>query len=35
MHTEPRRYEAPGFELIDLACEISAYAPDGGDIPLF
>jgi hypothetical protein len=33
-HTEARRYEAPGFEVIDLACEISAYAPDG-DGPLF
>ena len=29
-----RPYEAPGFETISLACEISAYAPDG-DIPLF
>jgi len=28
------RYEAPGFETISLACEISAYAPDG-DLPLF
>jgi len=28
------RYEAPGFETICLACEISAYAPDG-DLPLF
>jgi hypothetical protein len=27
-------YQAPGFEMISLACEISAYAPDG-DIPLF
>jgi hypothetical protein len=28
------RYEAPGFEWISLACEISAYAPDA-DLPLF
>ncbi len=28
------RYEPPGYELICLACEISAYAPDG-DLPLF
>lgn len=26
-------YEAPGFEVINLSCEISAYAPD--DAPLF
>jgi hypothetical protein len=26
-------YEAPGFEVISLSCEISAYAPD--DQPLF
>lgn len=26
-------YEAPGFEVIALSCEISAYAPD--DQPLF
>ena len=32
-----RQYEAPGFSVISLACEISAYAPDDGgeDIPLF
>ena len=30
----PSRYEAPGFESISLACEISAYAPDS-DVPLF
>ena len=45
MHTEPvarvdlappspQPYEAPGYERICLACEISAYAPDG-DGPLF
>jgi hypothetical protein len=28
------RYEPPRFELICLACEISAYAPDS-DQPLF
>jgi hypothetical protein len=30
-------YEAPGFHVISLACEISAYAPDDGgdDLPLF
>lgn len=27
-------YVAPSFEVICLACEISAYAPDG-DHPLF
>jgi hypothetical protein len=27
-------YEAPGYESVSLACEISAYAPDSGD-PLF
>lgn len=32
--SEPRPYEAPGYEVINLACEISAYAPDG-DGPLF
>lgn len=32
--SEPRAYEAPGYEVISLACEISAYAPDG-DGPLF
>jgi len=31
-----RSYESPGFELISLDCEISAYAPDGDDErPLF
>ena len=40
MHDEPREsapsqstaWEPPGFEVISLACEISAYAPD--DQPL-
>jgi len=31
---EPRRYEPPTCEVICLACEISAYAPDD-DLPLF
>jgi len=31
---EPRRYEPPSCEVICLACEISAYAPDD-DLPLF
>jgi hypothetical protein len=29
-----RAYERPAFEVIPLDCEITAYAPDGGD-PLF
>lgn len=28
------RWEPPTVEVICLACEISAYAPDG-DVPLF
>ena len=28
-------YEPPTFEVICLDCEISAYAPDGDDSPLF
>ena len=31
---EARQYERPAFEVIPLDCEITAYAPDGGD-PLF
>ena len=27
-------YQPPSFEVIALDCEITAYAPDGGD-PLF
>jgi hypothetical protein len=27
-------WQRPGFEVIALDCEITAYAPDGGD-PLF
>jgi len=29
-----RHWQRPAFEVISLACEISAYAPDEGD-PLF
>ena len=29
------RYERPAFEIISLDCEISSYAPDGDDGPLF
>ena len=32
--TEDTRYQPPTFEVICLACEISAYAPDD-DFPLF
>ncbi|MCZ6782961.1 MAG: hypothetical protein O7G30_06590 [Proteobacteria bacterium] len=28
-------YQRPTIEVISLACEISAYAPDDGDTPLF
>jgi len=28
-------YEPPKFEVISLDCEITAYAPDDGDAPLF
>ena len=28
-------YQAPTIEVIALDCEISAYAPDDGDVPLF
>ena len=28
-------YERPSVEEISLCCEISAYAPDGDDRPLF
>ena len=31
---EAQRYEPPRFETVDLACEISAYAPDEVE-PLF
>ena len=29
------RYTPPTFEVISLDCEISSYAPDGDDFPLF
>jgi hypothetical protein len=29
------RFERPQAEQISLCCEISAYAPDGDDRPLF
>ena len=29
------RYSPPSFEVISLDCEISSYAPDGDDSPLF
>ena len=29
------RFERPSIEEILLCCEISAYAPDGDDRPLF
>lgn len=28
-------YQQPTVEWISLNCEISAYAPDEGDVPLF
>ena len=31
----PARFERPRAEQISLCCEISAYAPDGDDRPLF
>ena len=33
--SEPARFERPSIEEISLCCEISAYAPDGDDRPLF
>jgi hypothetical protein len=32
---EADAYEPPTLEVISLDCEISAYAPDGDDSPLF
>jgi hypothetical protein len=29
------RFEAPTIDEVSLSCEISAYAPDGDDFPLF
>lgn len=31
---KPATWTRPAFEVIDLACELSAYAPDDGG-PLF
>jgi len=30
-----KRFESPTIQEISLCCEISAYAPDGDDTPLF
>ena len=32
---QPKRFERPAAQEISLCCEISAYAPDGDDTPLF
>ena len=32
---DTQTYRTPTVEVISLDCEISAYAPDDGDIPLF
>jgi len=32
---ETGRFERPSIEEISLSCEISAYAPDDDDRPLF
>lgn len=32
---EPRPFARPSFDVIALDCEITAYAPDGDDDPLF
>ena len=29
------RFETPTLDAVSLSCEISAYAPDGDDVPLF
>lgn len=34
-NSETGMYEAPTVEVISLDCEISSYAPDDGDAPLF
>lgn len=31
----PAGFKRPGAQEISLCCEISAYAPDGDDRPLF
>ena len=35
MSDTPARFERPTAQQISLCCEISAYAPDGDDRPLF
>ncbi len=32
---KPVRFARPTAQQISLCCEISAYAPDGDDLPLF
>lgn len=32
---EASRFESPTIDDVSLSCEISAYAPDGDDFPLF
>jgi hypothetical protein len=33
--TKPAQFERPLIEEVSLGCEISAYAPDDDDRPLF
>jgi len=33
--TPRAHYETPTFQVISLDCEISSYAPDGDEPPLF
>jgi len=35
LENTPARFERPQATEISLCCEISAYAPDGDDRPLF
>lgn len=35
LETAKGRFERPTAQEISLCCEISAYAPDGDDRPLF
>lgn len=35
LDSDNARFERPSIEEISLCCEISAYAPDGDDRPLF
>lgn len=34
-HAQSSTYVSPTLEVISLDCEISSYAPDDGDVPLF